>query len=186
MANGNGADKIIMSHVLWSMGAGLIPVPLVDVAAVTAIQIDMLKQLATLHRVDYKASGGKRFVAALSGGMFARLGASVVKAVPGVGTLVGGASMSVLSGASTYAVGKVATSIFGSGGDLSSADLDSAKKAFEETLEEGKQYATNLRQTASSPQDVFGSLEQLGELKEKGIITEQDFDEQKQKLLSRI
>ena len=31
------AEAIIRSYVLWSMGGGLIPIPLVDFAAVTAI-----------------------------------------------------------------------------------------------------------------------------------------------------
>ena len=42
------ADEIIRSHVLWALGAGLMPVPLFDIAAVTAVQMDMLKQLAEL------------------------------------------------------------------------------------------------------------------------------------------
>jgi len=53
------ADKIIKSHVLWAVGAGLVPLPLFDVAAVTAIQMDMLKQLAALYQVDYSTSTGK-------------------------------------------------------------------------------------------------------------------------------
>jgi hypothetical protein len=32
------ADSIITNHVLWSMGGGLIPLPLLDVAAVTFVQ----------------------------------------------------------------------------------------------------------------------------------------------------
>src|SRR4051812_47831293 len=35
------AQKIVRDHVLWSIGAGLVPIPLMDVAAVTAIQNEM-------------------------------------------------------------------------------------------------------------------------------------------------
>ena len=89
------AQVIIRSHVLWSMGGGLIPIPLVDFAAVTAIQLEMLQQLAQLYGVDYTRSNGKAFVSALTGTTIARLGASFLKALPGVGTVLGGASMSL-------------------------------------------------------------------------------------------
>ncbi|MEM1292729.1 MAG: GTPase, partial [Cyanobacteria bacterium P01_H01_bin.162] len=38
MTQQNQANAIIRSHVLWATGGGLIPIPLVDFAAVTAIQ----------------------------------------------------------------------------------------------------------------------------------------------------
>ena len=120
------ADKIVRRHVLYAMGAGLVPVPLIDIAAVTAVQIDMLRQLANLYGSDYSVSNGKAFASALAGSTLARLGATVVKSMPGIGTLVGGTSMSILSGASTFAVGKVATEVLGSGGDLATANMEAA------------------------------------------------------------
>ena len=96
----------------------MVPIPLIDIAAVTAVQIDMLRQIATVYGANYDASKGKAFASALAGSTFARIGASVVKALPGIGTVVGGVSMSVLSGASTYAVGTVAIGVFESGGRL--------------------------------------------------------------------
>ena len=37
------AENIIRNHVIWACAAGMVPVPFVDLAAVTAIQLDMLK-----------------------------------------------------------------------------------------------------------------------------------------------
>jgi uncharacterized protein (DUF697 family) len=90
MSEQQPADDIIKSHVVWALGGGLIPVPLFDIAAVTAIQMDMLKQLADLYEVEFSASTGKSFVSALTGSTFARIGASLIKAVPGIGTVIGG------------------------------------------------------------------------------------------------
>ena len=92
------ADRIVKQHVVWAMGAGLIPVPVLDFAAVTGIQIDLLSRLARVYGVDHEGSSGKRFVVALTGTTFARFGASLVKAIPGVGTVLGGVSMSIMSG----------------------------------------------------------------------------------------
>ena len=180
------ADKVVRKHVLYSLGAGLVPVPLIDIAAVTAVQIDMLRQLATIYGADYDASKGKAFASALAGTTFARIGASVVKTLPGIGSVVGGVSMSVLSGASTYAIGSVARGVFESGGDLISANLDAAKEAYRQRFEEGKQFISRLRQERKESQDVFQDLERLSELRQKGVITEEDFQAQKQKLLDRL
>ena len=180
------ADKVLRKHVLYSLGAGLVPIPLIDIAAVTAVQVDMLSQIATVYGANYNASKGKAFASALVGSTFARIGASVVKTLPGIGTVVGGVSMSVLSGASTYAVGTVAIGVFESGGDLISANLESAKKAYLQQFEEGKQFVSGLREENKEGHDVFEALEKLGELRQKGVIIEEEFQAQKKKLLDRL
>ena len=184
MSQEQEADRIVTSHVVWAMGGGLIPVPLFDIAAVTAIQMDMLRQLADLHEVELSSSTGKAFVSALTGSTFARIGASLIKAVPGVGTVIGGISMSVMSGASTYAVGQVARNIFGSKGSLVDIDLQWAKDAYDEAFDRGKEFVSDIRK--DKPRDVYESLAKLGKLKEEGVITEEEFQAQKQKLLDRI
>ena len=138
------SDKIIFNHVKWSMAAGLVPIPLADLAGVTAIQMDALKQLAELHGVDYTEATGKRFVAALAGGVAARLGASMIKALPGVGSVIGGLSMAALSGASTYAICQVADDHFRAHGDFLEFDWDTAKSAYKKALEKGKEVAKSL------------------------------------------
>ncbi|MDY0093256.1 MAG: SHOCT domain-containing protein [Candidatus Vecturithrix sp.] len=184
------AEKIIKEHVLWSLGAGLIPIPLVDVAAVTVVQLDMLKQLCRLYEKIYSDSEGKALLSALTGGMLARIGASALKAIPGIGSLLGGVSMTIMSGASTYAVGRVAILHFTSGGGLLDLDFNFAKKMYAEEFEKGKTYASNLEKekpsASASPDDIIVKLEKLAQLKEKGVITEEEFEAQKQKLLERL
>ena len=187
MTSGHEADEIIKSHVIWSAGAGLMPVPLLDIAAVTAIQMDLLKQLAELYEVDYSKSSGKSFVSALTASTFARIGASLVKAVPVIGTVVGGVSMSIMSGASTYAVGHVAKNHFESKGGLVDIDLEAAKRAYGEAFERGKRFVSDLKQSErETPRAVYEELEKLGQLKEKGFLTDEEFEAQKRKLLERV
>ena len=180
------ADRIIRSHTLWGMGAGLIPVPMFDVLAVSAIQIDMLKQLAEAYDSDFTENLGKTFVTALTGGTFARVGASLIKAVPGVGTLVGGASMSVLSGASTYAVGQVAKRQYETGGNLVDIDINSARERYDEALERGKRVVGDLEDRENESKDVYSSLERLSDLKQKGVITDEEFEAKKREMLERL
>ena len=184
MSKEQQADKVIGSHVVWALGGGLIPVPLFDIAAVTAIQTDMLKQLADVYEVECSSSTGKAFVSGLTGSTFARLGASLIKAVPGIGTVIGGISMSAMSGASTYAVGQVAKSIFGSRGGLTEVDIQWAKDAYSEALQRGKDFVSKVEK--GRPTDIYESLEKLGKLRDQGVITDEEFEAQKQKLLERV
>ena len=180
------AQAIIRSHVLWAMGGGLIPIPIADFAAVTAIQLEMLQQLAQLYGVDYSRSNGKAFVSALTGTTIARLGASFVKAIPGIGTILGGATMSLTSGASTYAVGQVAVNHFANSGDLSNFVEEQLKKAYDSAFESGKAYVSDLEDNQEKASDVYQSLEKLGKLKEQGILTEEEFQSKKKELLDRL
>ncbi|ELR98181.1 DUF697 domain-containing protein [Gloeocapsa sp. PCC 73106] len=180
------ANKIIRSHVLWAMGAGLIPIPLVDFAAVTAIQLEMLQQLARLYNVNYSQNTAKTFVSALTGTTLARIGASILKVIPGVGSIIGGASMSVMSGASTYAVGQVAINIFSGSGSFSSFDMEEVKRAYEQAYEQGKGYVSDLENREDEAANVYQALENLGKLKEQGILSEEEFQAKKKQLLDRI
>lgn len=202
------ANSIVKNHILWSIGGGLIPFPLADLAAVTALQVNMLEQLADLYDVDYSQSRGKTFVAALTGGSFAKIGASLFKLIPGVGTVAGAVAMSATSGASTYAVGKVSINHFESGGTFDNFDFDKAKEVYKQAFEEGKEVVAKMKkeqeeaeakvkqETTDEPdeasasngtsEEILQKLEKLGELKEKGILTEEEFEAQKQKLLDRL
>ncbi|NCO75111.1 MAG: DUF697 domain-containing protein [Cyanobacteria bacterium] len=180
------AEKIIRSHVLWAVGGGLIPIPLVDFAAVTAIQLEMLQQLANLYEVDYSQNVGKSFVSALTGTTIASIGASMLKAIPGIGSIVGGVSMSAMSGASTYAVGQVAVNIFSDSGSLIDFNIESAKQAYESAYEKGKSYVSDLEDNKAKAANIYESLEKLGKLKQQGILSQEEFEAKKKELLARI
>ncbi len=181
-------DKIVRDHVVWSMAGGLVPIPFADIAVVSAVQLDMLSQLSSTYGIKFSVLDAKSLVTALMGGGVARLGAELVKLVPGVGTIIGGLSMAVLSGASTYAVAQVAINEFAANRDLSSVDLDAAKDMYKRAFEQGKQYASDLEknQKAQESASVFDQLERLAMLKEQGLLTDEEFKLQKQKLLERL
>jgi hypothetical protein len=94
--------------------------------------------------------------------------------------------MSILSGATTYALGQVAIGQMASGGTLLDLDLEWAKQAYKEAFKKGKDVASKLEKDKASVSELTEALEKLGELKEKGVITEAEFEEQKGKLLERI
>lgn len=143
--NNEKADSIIKNHMIWSMGAGLIPVPIADFFAVSAIQLDMVRQLSKLHDLDFSETAGKASITALTGSGLARLGARAVKFIPGVGSVLGGITMAVLSGASTYALGEVFKKHFETGGTFLDFDPGRLKKFYDEKFEKGKQIAKEIK-----------------------------------------
>jgi len=179
------AEEIVRGHILWAMGGGLMPLPLLDLAAVTAVQMDMLKQLSNLYEVDFSQAMGKSFVTAMTGTTLAKLGTSALKIIPGVGTIVGGLSMSLLSGASTYAVGQIAIGQLESHGEWGSIDLDKAKAKYQEWFEKGKEYVANLEKENKAA-TILESLEKLGQLRQQGVISDEEFEAKKKELLARL
>ena len=188
------ADNIILNHVFFSLGAGLVPLPLLDIAAVTVVQLDMLKQLSRLYDVPFQEESGKSLISAIAGGIAAKFGASMIKALPLVGTFLGGVSMSVLSGASTYSIGQVFKQHFSSGGNLTNVDIRKAKKIFEETFEKGRDIATKMdkkkEQKEEEPpkeqKNIVDRLKDLAALRDQGIISEEEFTAQKKRMLDSI
>ena len=178
-------EDIITTHIIFAMTAGAIPIPVADIVAVTAIQYDMIKQIAEFYKVNYDDNKGKTLASSIAGATVSRIGASALKAIPGVGTLLGVGSQVIMSGATTYALGKLFDSHFSCGKGLDSINLDSAKRQYNELLDKGKEYAKDLKKTFSKD-DVFQTIEKLSQLKESGSITEDEFQRTKEKLLNKI
>jgi uncharacterized protein (DUF697 family) len=185
------AKEIIRNHIGFSMGAALVPFPGADLLAVSAVQLNMLRQLAKLYQVGFMDTLGKTFISAVAGTGAARLGASLIKAIPGVGTFIGELSMPVLSGASTYALGNVVAQHFHDGGTLEDFDLTKARNTYKEEIEEGKRIANELTPQAP-PAAMTGTdatlerINKLAEMRDAGVLTEEEFTQMKTKLLSDL
>ncbi len=198
------ADTIIRNHILFSMGAGVIPVPVVDIFAVSASQLDMIRQLCKVYDIDFSETQGKAIVSSLTTATLARIGAgSLAKLIPVVGSFVGGVTNAILAGASTYALGQVFKIHFETGGTILDFDSDRLKKLYKEQFEKGKKVAEELQrqkqqkakadeeatksEKKASPEpataDVVSKLKELADLKKEGIITEEEFERMKKKIM---
>lgn len=184
------AGEIIKNHVGFSMGAALVPFPGADLLSVSAVQLNMLRQLAKLYNVGFVDTLGRNLISAIVGGSAARLAASLVKAIPGVGSVVGSLSMPALSGASTYALGHVVANHFQRGGTLQDLDLGSARKEFTEEMDAGKKVAETLKTdqpaAPNSSEETIEKIRRLAELRDQGIITAEEFQRLKERLLAQI
>jgi uncharacterized protein (DUF697 family) len=136
------AESAINYSMLLAGGVGIVPIPLVDFVGVTAIQLALIKQLSTIYGVEYTASASRRTISALIGGAVPAFGsmtvASWVKAIPVIGSVLGGSAMMLLSGASTYAVGHVFANNFEKGGTILDIQASQVKEQFKGYYETGK------------------------------------------------
>lgn len=187
------SEEIIRNHVMWASGVGAIPLPIIDIAGVTVVQLDMIRQLANLYGVNYDESSGKHIITAVAGSTMARLGASFVKAIPVIGQLLGGVSMSILSGASTYGMGKVFVNHFANGGNLFNIDLNWAQQFYQQEYKKGETFTQEItkkeppkEKTEDTKSDIFRKLEEIVQLKKNGILTEEEFERKKAELLAKI
>lgn len=136
------ADKVVRNYSLGSIVPSLIPVPMLDLVAVTGIQLKMLHSLAQTYGAEFKEEFGRSAIASLVGGTAAlsmsRVVSSTVKVIPGLGSLLGAITMPVINSGTTYAIGKVFTQHFESGGTFLTFDASKVRAYFEQQLQEGK------------------------------------------------
>lgn len=199
------AETIIRNHVIWSMGASfVIAIPVADIFAVSAIQLDMVRQLSRVYGLSFSETQGKAIVTALTSSTLARAGArSLIKLLPGIGTVIGGVTVSIFNGASTYALGEVFKKHFADGGTFLDFDTERLKKYYNEKFEKGKKVAEELRKeqtekgeappppaeangSTSTASSVMDRLKELAELRNQGIITEDEFEQMKKALIEQF
>jgi uncharacterized protein (DUF697 family) len=116
------ANKLVDRFAIWAGAAGVLPIPLVDLIAVGGLQLQMLRRLSQIYDVPFSVNRGKSVIASLAGALIPTTSgigaASVLKAVPVLGTALASFVMPVLSAGATYGIGKVFIQHFESGGTL--------------------------------------------------------------------
>ena len=146
------ASQLVDRYSLYSGAGGLIPVPIVDLAAVAGVQLQMLRKLSEIYSVPFSDNRGKSIIASLAGSILpastatttAMTFGSMIKSVPGLGTVAGALTMPALSAGATYIIGKVFIQHFASGGTL----LDFNPPDYREFIKAQKEKLSRFR---SSP-----------------------------------
>jgi uncharacterized protein (DUF697 family) len=175
-------DRVIFDHVGFSLIAGAIPIPVVDVIAISAIQIDMIRQLSKIYNIDFDDEIGKTLVTSIVGSTFGlsigSFGASAVKAVPVFGSILGIASQVILAGITTYAVGFIFNSHFRDHKTLVDFNFNDVKDAFEDLLKKGKEYVDGFMKNAEPNKEKMKEETAivLRSMYEKGFLKKEDLE----------
>jgi uncharacterized protein (DUF697 family) len=191
------ANDIIRNHVLLAMGASMVPLPGADVVALSGIQMDLVRSLCNNYNVEFSQTQVKAAIGVLIGTSMTKLAAQrLLKFVPGIGSLVGGLALAGFSGASTFALGEVFKAHFESGGTLLNFDLETFKKKYNDMFSKGQQIVPNWQDKAganansdvatpsfSTSNDLINRLKDLAQMRDSGVLTEEEFAKLKKKIV---
>jgi uncharacterized protein (DUF697 family) len=97
----------IIGYSSLAATAGAVPIPFVDMILISAVQTSMLHELARLYGQPLTAKRLGELAGGLGLGLLGRqAGRSLVKVIPGLGSVLGSVAGGILAGASTFALGK--------------------------------------------------------------------------------
>jgi uncharacterized protein (DUF697 family) len=153
------AEELIHNHVAGAAAAALIPVPLIDLVAVTAVQLRLMRQLGSLYGADVGVDAAGAVGMGLFGALLPRVAASALKILPGIGTIGGAVAQSALSGATTYAIAQ----------------------SLRDRLESGALDPERRAQT-----DVARSLARAERLRRRGLLSEEEYHRTREELLNAL
>jgi uncharacterized protein (DUF697 family) len=129
------ALAVIRNYTLLSAGVGAVPVPLLDIATMLALQMLLVRKLAKVYHIPYAEQRVKAAVAGLLGGFEGGFfGYYALKMIPLYGIL----AMPTINAAVSYGVGKVFIQHFESGGTFLDFDPKKVRAYFEDQFREGK------------------------------------------------
>jgi uncharacterized protein (DUF697 family) len=140
------ANATIKRFSLWSAGFGLIPLPLVDIAAITGTQVKLVHSLAKIYGREFSEERVRTAIGALVGAVLpvaVGTGAiSALKFVPIIGQITGVLLVPALAAASTIALGRVFVQHFEAGGTLLDFDPEKMKAHFRAEYDAAKSKGT--------------------------------------------
>lgn len=127
------ASKIVSSALGWSAAAGFVPIPVLDIAALAAVQVKMVGNLGKLYGEKSNNDLARGIVSVLLGTLAPlkateMLMVSGAKALPVIGTVFGSLSMAAFGSAATYAIGKIFIRHFERGGTVATLDAEAVKE----------------------------------------------------------
>lgn len=158
------ANQIVKDHTLYSMGSGIVPIPLVGLVGVMGVQVHMINELCKEYDVTFEKSMAKNVLLSLLGAILpvavAMPAASLIKFIPVVGQWAGGIALSSLSSASTYTIGHYLIKHFEKSGTLESIDAQEAKGELNKIYKKSKEAVKNIKESfKTSKEDKVASPE---------------------------
>jgi uncharacterized protein (DUF697 family) len=144
------AQAVIQRNTYWALGAGVLPLPLFDLAAITGVQLKMLRELSEVYDVAFNQGIVRKAVASLLVGMGVLgiggvVGMSLFKFVPVVGASLGAVSVPVVSAMLTRAVGRTYVLHLESGGTLLDFDAKKMRKHFHDEYVRSREVVEGMK-----------------------------------------
>lgn len=146
------AQQTIRRYMLFSAGAGLIPIHYLDLAAISGLQLKMLAEISKIYDVPFQENIGKAAIGSLAGFVVPHAAAvgtigSLIKSFPGLGGVAGAPLTAVFAGAYAWALGNMFIQHFESGGTFLNFNPEQVREYFKAQFEGAKK----ITPTAGAP-----------------------------------
>ena len=133
------AMKVVKTWSQWSVAAGIVPVPLMDIALISGIQVKMIYDLCQIYNVPFEKKSALAVASGLVGGSLSTgvakiAGEMALKTIPYVEQVL----QPTLSFATTYSMGYVFVKHFENAGTLVNFDASNMNMYFQEQFEKSK------------------------------------------------
>jgi len=123
-----GAMQIVHRYVLVSAGAGLITLPIVDVSALAAVHVALIRDITAYYGLEFSEHAARNIVIAIGaslvpGAFGSILGRRALRALPFVSPAAGLATMAACSAFVSYGLGTMFVRHYEAGGTLTNFDV---------------------------------------------------------------
>ncbi|HXZ83996.1 MAG TPA: DUF697 domain-containing protein [Myxococcota bacterium] len=159
MVEADRDERLISNHIAAAAAAAAIPIPLVDLLAVTAVQLALVRSLARRHGAEIGIDAAGAVGVGLFGALLPRVAASALKILPGIGTVGGAVAQCAFSGATTWAIAE----------------------SLRERLARG-----TLDPDARAHRDVSRSLARAERLHRRGLLSDAEYERTRAELLEAL
>ena len=142
------ADKIVWGACVSAAGIALIPIPLADAIPLGALQVGMIIKIADIYGKVLTPQTATTLLAPVAASFVGRMALeTLLKFLPGVGTLAGAAIGAAIAGPMTYAIGKTYLEFFARDNFHPSTDevRELLKKNYTEAREQGQHMEDEAR-----------------------------------------
>ncbi|MFM7151409.1 MAG: YcjF family protein, partial [Gemmataceae bacterium] len=145
------AVPTISTYSTMAATIGATPVPFLDLLVVPALQTKMLYDLSRLYEQPLNKDRLAELAGSLGFGLITRqAGRSLIKIIPGLGSVVGSAAGGLIAGASTFALGKAFCYYYSSYLEGHLPDEADLKRYYKEQYQRAEEGWKRLRESSPS------------------------------------
>lgn len=133
------AGGITKRYAAYAAGVGLVPMPLLDLAALSALQVSLIEKISKLYGVPFNQVRAEAIVGGILGGWGAvsaggLAAVSLMRFAPVFGLPFAAATMPTMNAAVTWAIGKALITHYELAGTLMTLDPEEVKRRYQKEL----------------------------------------------------
>lgn len=162
IAQDEAAHAVVRNHALMAAGAGLIPVPGIDVAAVTGLQINMIRKLSEIYNVPFDPTDVRTILSSVATTGLSKLVGYAVNSYTSLFSEFGSFSDNItnglVTGAATFGTGEIIQTHFKNGGNMLNLDYNHFIAYYKAKVQDGDLIPQDIMQIESGIRNAMKAI----------------------------